>query len=233
MKNSINNLKNLNGIDISSLQKRWTLNDIDNFPMICNYLQKINYSISDLNREFNDLETITAKDVTYIILLVDWVVDGVDTYIKSIRKEITNGFGYSKQYELSRAKHYFKALRSIVVAHPLATNRHKDFGLDGNFICVDICSWNPITFELYPEKFFYQINIDGLKQGVKDSSDDFFIRVYSKKDDNMKYSRNIGCNLSDVHRVAEIYIDYLSEFSKYMSKQKKAYYNVVKGNSNK
>ena len=88
MKNSINNLKNLNGIDISSLQKPWALNDVNNQPMICDYLQKINYSISDLNREFNEFKTITAKDVTYIIILVDWVVDGVDTYIKSIRKEI-------------------------------------------------------------------------------------------------------------------------------------------------
>ena len=33
---------------------------------------------------------------------------------------------------------YIKALRSFVVAHPLSTSRHSKYGLDGNYICVDI-----------------------------------------------------------------------------------------------
>ena len=44
-------LKTLSEIDHSAMQKRWILKDKADFSKICDYLQKINYSINYLNGE--------------------------------------------------------------------------------------------------------------------------------------------------------------------------------------
>ena len=63
-------LKTLSEIDHSAIQKRWILKDKTDFPKICDYLQKINYSINDLNCEIDCLSEIKSKDVIYILSLV-------------------------------------------------------------------------------------------------------------------------------------------------------------------
>ena len=70
-------LKNLNKICTSrkrGIYKQWIYKKED-FMKVCDYMQKINYSIQDLNNLKNDLTTFHPKNVIYSIVLVDWIVE--------------------------------------------------------------------------------------------------------------------------------------------------------------
>lgn len=220
----ISNLNDIRRGNILGIFKRWIYKTPLDYHKTCDYLQKINYSIQDLNSEIECLSNITAKEIIYTISLVDWIIESYNETIKAIKIEVINGFAYSKQEELKKANAYLKALRSFVVAHPLSTDRHKEFGFDGNFICIDISSGNDPLFDLLHNhlEFFYHLDYDGMKEKAIDKSDNFYLRSYSEKDDGAKFSREIGSKVELIYRVAELYVDALYELDKYLSKQKKA-----------
>ena len=60
------------------IHKHWIWGDKDNFYLSCDYLQKVNFCIQDLNAEIYNLQTPSMKEVVYIIALVDWVCEAVD-----------------------------------------------------------------------------------------------------------------------------------------------------------
>ena len=66
--------------------------------------------------------------------MVDWITDSVYQYKNCLLEELVSSFVYSRQDELKELRKYLKAVRSLVVAHPLSTSRYKDLGLDGNTI---------------------------------------------------------------------------------------------------
>ena len=198
--------------------------DKADYPKICDYLQKINYSINDLNDEIPCLTKTERKDIVYVISLIDWIIEAFVACKNAIREVVIENFSFSKQRELNKAYEYFKALRSFVVAHPLSTNKHKNYGFDGNFICIDIAGWNPVLDTFYPAKYYYHLDYDGIHNGIKDTSDDIILRSYSGKKDNWRFSRSVTCKMRDIYHVAELYIDGIYELNKYLSKQKKAMY---------
>ena len=69
-------LRNLNDLD-RGIHKRWIWGTKDNYFRSCDYLQKINYSIQDLNAEIKNLSTPSMKDVIFVIALVDWICEAV------------------------------------------------------------------------------------------------------------------------------------------------------------
>lgn len=224
MIDKIRNLNDLRRGDVRGLYKRWIYKTPNTYHKVCDYLQKINYSIQDLNSEIECLSKISAKEIIYIISLVDWIIESFNAIMKALKTIIIENYSYTRSSELNKAKAYLKALRSFVVAHPLSTNRHKEFGLDGNFICVDITpSIGPLFVLLNNHlEYFYRLDYEGLKEKTFDETDDFYLRSYSEKDDEMKFSREIGSKISYLYRVAELYIEALYELDDYLSKQKKA-----------
>ena len=218
-------LKTLSEINHSAIQKRWILKDKADFPKICDYLQKINYSIHDLNDEISCLPNMESKDVVYIISLIDWIIEAFVACKKAIREVVIENFIFSKQEELNKAYEYFKVLRSFVVAHPLSTNRHERYGFDGTFICIDIAKWNNIRDIFYPERYYNHLSFNGLQKGVKDTTDDIVLRSYSSEEDNWRFSRSITCKMKDIYHVAELYVDEIQELNKYLSKQKMSMYS--------
>lgn len=223
MHGDIKKLKTLSDININPLLKKWVLKNKADYSKVCDYLQKINYSLNDLNSEIECLQEIKAKDVVYIICLVDWIKEAYSAYVSTLKENIKKGFTFSKQSELYKANKYFTAIRSFVVAHPLNTDRHPAMGFDGNFICIDIATWSSILDAFYPDKYYLHIDYDGIQRGVKDETDDLILRAYSN-DDKMKFSRSITCKMKDIYYVAELYFKALKELSKYLAKQKKADY---------
>ena len=111
-----------------------------------------------------------------------------------------------------------RALRSFVVAHPLTTTDHSTYGMDGKLICVDIRLSTP-HLSLLDDKYFSYLDYDGYHKG-KQLDADFYLYGYSKEIENMTYSVYIGCSMSDIYHVAELYIDKLYTLDKYLSKQK-------------
>ena len=165
------------------------------------------------------------KELIYIISLTDWICESFIEIKRLIIKDVVKDFTFSKEQELIIARNYLKALRSFVIAHPLSTNQHKQFGFDGNFICIDFCSPTNSTLIIKSEDSFYHLDYSGLIKG-KDDTDDYFLRSYSERDNGMKYTREIGCKLIDIYRVAELYVEAIYELDKYLYRQKKLFFNA-------
>lgn len=139
--------------------------------------------------------------------MVDWIREAFNAIIDVINPKVIINFRFLKQEKLKRYSEYFKAIRSFVVAHPLNTTNHKAYGLDGNFICVDIRE----DIGLFPwvkMQDKYVLTIDGLrKEDYRDM--DFYLYCYSDKDDNMSYFKKVGCRYSDIYETAKLYIEKL------------------------
>lgn len=59
-------------------------------------------------------------------------------------------------------KDFFRAMRSFVSAHPLGTDRHPDYGLDGSLICIDIRGKSNILH--FINSNMYKLIPDGLAE---------------------------------------------------------------------
>lgn len=206
---NISELQNLNGLT-RGIYKHWIWGSKDRFSLSCDYIQKINFCIQDLNNEIANLTGPTMKEVVYVIVLVDWICEAVDSIYKILRKEVTDFLSIPNNEEIVRANRYFKAIRSFVVAHPLSTNRHKIFGLDGDLICVDVRNKTSKLVETCTaSEDWFLLNLDGLQENAQGISSDFILYVYSQRLDNMKYNKYVRANFSDLYYVAKLQIDRL------------------------
>lgn len=217
----ISELKNLNEIrrvEKRGIYKRSLLKSPKDYSKMCDYMQKINYCIQDLNAELHDIDSLNNKSIVYIITLTTWISEAMYGVRQLYQKSIINGFTYSREDELKKGYEYLRALRSFVVAHPLTTTDHSTYGMDGKLICVDIRLSTP-HLSLLDDKYFSYLDYDGYHKG-KQLDADFYLYGYSKEIENMTYSVYIGCSMSDIYHVAELYIDKLYTLDKYLSKQK-------------
>lgn len=214
-------LRNLNDLD-RGIHKQWIWGTKDNYFRSCDYLQKINYSIQDLNAEIKNLSTPSMKDVIFVIALIDWICEAVKSIQEILRQDVLSGFIHKDDEEVKKAEKYFKAIRSFVVAHPLNTSRHKDYGLDGDLICVDVRSKiSPIISTYSSNADWFFLGINGFQEDAKNISADFVLCGYSQKTDKMQYSKFIGANFSDLYYVANLQVEKLYALDKYLGKLRK------------
>lgn len=216
----VDKLENLECLK-NGLDKKWVWNNADSFSLSCDYLQKINYCIQDLNSEIGSLSNPSMKEVVFVIVLIDWICEAVDCLPKLLISELRDGFSYEYEPELEESKRYFKAIRSFVVAHPLSTNRHSDYGFDGNLICVDIGKPSICASALSGDYGWYHIDISGLRTSTKNESHDFMLHVYSNNNSKMKFENYIGANFSDLFEVARTYMKKIYALDRYLRKQRK------------
>lgn len=214
-------LRNLNDLD-RGIHKRWIWGTKDNYFRSCDYLQKINYSIQDLNAEIKNLSIPSMKDVIFVIALVDWICEAVKSIQEILLQDVLSGFIYKEDERVKKAGKYFKAIRSFVVAHPLNTSRHKDYGLDGDLICVDVRrKISPIVSTYSKNTDWFFLGIDGFQENAKNVSADFVLCGYSQKIDRSQFSKFIGANFSDLYYVAKLQIEKLYALGKYLGKLRK------------
>lgn len=220
MKPMIREIPNLNRIG-KGLQKQWIWGTKSNFFMSCDYLQKVNYCIQDLNAEIKNIQQPTMKEVVFIIVLIDWITEAVYALNKLLIKGIINGFRFDEQERIETAHKFLKAIRSFIVAHPLSTDQHEAYGFDGDKICVDIVGKSQAMTLRVPSDKWYYLDLNGLHEEIETESADFFLRCYSKKTDDMRFIKTIGVRTADLYQVAELYIKKLYALDKYLSKLKK------------
>lgn len=214
-------LRNLSDLD-RGIHKQWVWGTKDNYFRSCDYLQKINYSIQDLNAEIKNLSTPTMKDVIFVIALIDWICEAVKSIQEILLQDVLSGFTYKDDERVKKAEKYFKAIRSFVVAHPLNTGRHKDYGLDGDLICVDIRSKISSIISTYSNNAdWFFLGIEGFQENAKDVSADFVLCSYSQKIDRMQFSKFIGANFSNLYYVAKLQVEKLYALDKYLGKLRK------------
>lgn len=179
------------------------------------FVRKIGFSIDDLNHMISKLNQPEKQDIVYVISLVDWITDGYDKVLKCYFKDIIDSYTYDKQKELDKCESYFKAVRSFITAHPLGTHRHKNYGLKGEFIGVDIKLKTDNLVRLFPENHFYYIDLNKMHDG-KHENDDFYMRSYCTKQGSEAFVF-IGCSFKDLYHVAEVYIDAFNDLDMYLT----------------
>lgn len=214
----VEELRNLNELN-QGICKEWIWGSKEQFIRSCDYLQKINFSIQDLNSEICNLSVPTMKEVIYVIVLVDWICKAVNSIHKILRKEVRDFIGDNKGADIQKEEKYFEAIRSFVVAHPLNTNRHEMFGMDGDLICVDVRNKTSalVNQNSDPNNWFF-LSIDGLRENAQNESSDFVLYVYSKKMDKMMYFKYVRANFSDLYLVAKHQIERLYLLDKKLRK---------------
>ena len=215
----LNNLNKIRRLEKRGIYKRCLLKNKEDYSKMCDYMQKINYCIQDLNSELHDISKLSNKSIVYIITLVTWISEAMYSIRQLYRKEIIDGFEYEKEAELKQGYEYLRALRSFVVAHPLTTKEHGNYGMDGSLICVDIRLSTEFHSLLTEDRFWGYLDYNGYHKGKKLDAD-FYLYGYSKEIENMEFSVYIGCSMSDIYHVAELYIDKLYALDKYLAKQK-------------
>ena len=163
------------------------------------------------------------KEVVYVIVLVDWICEAIEAIQKDAafaKLPITTHIKRGRIHP--RGVTFFKAIRSFVVAHPLSTNRHKDYGFDGDMICVDVRRENTAITRIFSDcKDWYKLDFAGLQKHPQKPQADFVLYVYSKKEDGMQYFKYIGVELKDIYQVAELQIKKLYDLDKYLEGIKK------------
>lgn len=218
----INELRNLNDIprvEKRGLYKRSLCKSIGDSLIVDDCLQKINYCIQDLNQELTCMDDLSIKSIVYIITLAAWISEAMPNLRGRYLDVVMNGFHYSREGELIQACNYLKALRSFAVAHPLETDRHPAYGMDGSLICIDIVLPHK-SLSLHPDEHFRTLNHTGLHK-EKTQEADFYLQAYSREIEHEVHPVFIGCTLSDIYHVAELYIDKLYALDQYLRKMTK------------
>ena len=178
--NEIKELKKLN--DLNSLNsKKWIWGSEYNHSITLDYLQKVCVSIMDLNSEMKYLDKPEIKDIVFIITLVCWICEAKKSIYDKLIDEVKEHIKLEEDEELKKANEYMKALRSFVIAHPLKTNRHDKFGMDGDLICVDFRSADDPICKLNDDPtFWFSLDIEGLHENATDEQSDFNLLVFYK-----------------------------------------------------
>lgn len=109
--------------------KKWPWKDSDHFELMSDLILKAKYSIQDFNSTIGGGFLPNPKDTVYLVALATWIKDAFGQIKENcLRKEIKNDFEFSKQSELDDASKYLQVVRSVVIAHPLNSTRHQDYG---------------------------------------------------------------------------------------------------------
>lgn len=210
-------LRDLN--DLKGFDKRWPAKGELEFALAQDYLLKVNYSIQDFNELLKGDSFPTPRDMVLMVVYVDWISDAVHQLANCYKREAISGFRYSRQEQLERAVSYFRAVRSFVVAHPLKTDNHDDFGLGGDLVCADIRRCGRFMNIARPP--FRRLTMEGgLEEVDRIPETDAVIIAYSRCKGAL-YSEHIGLDLKDVRFVAELKIDRVYEMGRYLGKLKK------------
>lgn len=222
MYEELRNINELKRQRIRGIYKQWIYVSMNDFHYVCDCLQKINYSIQDINGELTNNE-FGMKEIVYIISLVDWIKDSYTKILEKIKKEVAQKYVFSKPSELELAKGYFTAIRSYIVAHPMNTTRHNKFGFDGDFVCVDLKTNDSLLMPLVRENQFFSVDYYGLHNG-KNKKHKYYLLSYSNSMDKNKYFKYISFSIDDILNVARLYIDALYELDNLLAKLKRKDY---------
>ena len=219
---TVMNLDNLNGIG-KGVDKCWIYKNPLSVDLAHDYLQKINFSIQDINYLLSVCEQSKRRtDIISMIVMVDWVVDSVWQYKSCLLPNLLDDFLFSEQETLCKSYSFIKGIRSFIIAHPLATERHHQFGFDGDLICIDLRSSKPILFD-YGNNEVKRLGFDGIEEWDEEQDDDFYLFVYSKRA-KAKYFKYLVIDLAEIIKVARIDIMYLYEMDSYLGKLRKKDY---------
>lgn len=184
---------------------------------------KANYSIQDFNDAIKDGFFPNIKDTVFLVALATWIKDAYwQINCTCLKEEIKTKFEFSRQNELTEARNYLEAVRSIVIAHPLNSTRHEEYGFgpEGR-ICIDMRRKS--LLDSYPGRVIYRITPKGFKE--TDSVEDNEIALMTcrrNKTENGKLHFERCClDMCDIRNSAQVYVDALYELDRHLGRLRK------------
>lgn len=222
---SIEPLKTTDGLGEckGGIWKKWPWKDLDHYELMSDLILKANYSIQDFNAVIKDGFSPSIKDTVFLVALATWIKDAYWQINYACLKEvIRTKFEFSRQNELTEARNYLEAVRSIVIAHPLNSTRHEEYGFgpEGR-ICIDMRRKS--LLDSYPGRVIYRITPKGFKE--TDSVEDNEIALMTcrrNKTENGKLHFERCClDMCDIRNSAQVYIDALYELDRHLGRLRK------------
>lgn len=163
------------------------------------------------------------KDTVYLVALATWIKDAFWQIKENcLRKEIKNDFEFSKQSELDDASKYLQVVRSVVIAHPLNSIRHQDYGFgpEGR-ICINIRGKS--LLDSFPKAVIYRITPKGFSRISCVGDNDIAlmtcrnIRSATEQKGKLHFER-CCLDMRDIRNSAELYIDALYELDRHLGR---------------
>ena len=195
-----------------------------------NYLEKLRYVCTDFDMLYSkNVNNITMQEVICAVVYMDWTIESVDMIEKELSYVLSTSFITSNKYD--KLKEYSNSLRSFIIAHPLETNRHSKYKLDGSYICVDIQPQASI-FIIGPESYKY-FSLSGLQNKPNKNKRYVYIKCYSANKikenrkshtisfDNIAHPNELyffGIALEDIYEVISYCIKRLDYFNRTIKK---------------
>lgn len=195
-----------------------------------NYLEKLKYVCTDFDALYSkNVNDITLQDVICAVVYMDWAIESVDMIEKELSYVLSTSFATSNKYD--KLKDYSNALRSFIIAHPLETNRHSKYGLDGSFICIDIQP-QVNNFIIGPGLYKY-FSLSGLQNKSNKNKSYVYIKCYSANKfnenrknhtisfDSIAHPNKVcwfGLTLEDIYEVISYCIKRLDYFNRAVKK---------------
>ena len=130
----IKNLENLIRSGCCGLYEKSLVISEDRYHLVCDYLEKINYSLQDIKKALKREPDIAV--LISVLVFTTWIEESIEELKKSYKGTLVKEFKYNEEC-LARNQLYLKAIRSFAFAHPFHTDRHPDFGFDGTLKCID------------------------------------------------------------------------------------------------
>lgn len=191
-----------------------------------NYLEKLKYVCTDFDKLYSkNVDDITLQDVICAVIYMDWAIESIDMIEKELSYVFSTSFTPSNKY--NKLKEYSDTLRSLIIAHPLETNRHSKYKLDGSYICIDIQP-QANKFNVGSYKYF---SISSLQNKSNKNKKYVYIKCYSvnkiiTNHENVRYDNiahpnklyYFGIALEDIHEVIWYCIKRLDYFNRTIKK---------------
>lgn len=201
--------------------KKWPWIDSDHYELMSDLVLKAKYSVQDFNSVISEGFTPNSKDTVYLVALATWIKDTYWQIKKNcLQKEVEKDFELSKQSELDNSGKYLQAVRSVVIAHPLNSTKHRDygFGSEGR-ICIDIRGKS--ILDSFPNAVIYRITPKGFTRITCVGDNDIALmtcrNIRSAEEQNGKLHFERCClDMRDIRDSAEAYIDALYELDRYL-----------------
>ena len=222
---SIEPLKNTDdlGEGKGGIRKKWPWKDPDHHELMSDLILKANYSIQDFNAAIKDGFTPNIKDTVFLVALATWIKDAYwQINYTCLKEEIRTKFEFSRQNELTEARNYLEAVRSIVIAHPLNSTRHEGYGFgpEGR-ICIDVRRKS--LLDSYPGAVIYRITPKGFEEtdSVEDNEIALMTCRRTQTEKGKLHFERCCLDMRDIRNSAQVYIDALYELDRYLGRLRK------------
>lgn len=222
---SIEPLKTTDGLGEGKggIWKKWPWKDPDHYELMSDLILKANYSIQDFNSTIKDGFSPNIKDTVFLVALATWIKDAYWQINYACLKEVIRAkFEFSRQNELTEARNYLEAVRSIVIAHPLNSTRHEEYGFgpEGR-ICIDVRRKS--LLDSYPGRVIYRITPKGFEE--TDSVEDNEIALMTCRSTQAEIGKlhfeKCCLDMCDIRNSAQVYIDALYELDRHLGRLRK------------